>query len=705
MATQPAPTALSLAQYVLKKELHRSGSGAVFEATELATGQHVALKRKDTPELGDRKLIAHEALLLERLSHPNVAVCLGSFVERGSFYMVLEFADSGDLGQLITTRHRARQHLFEPEIWGLFTQVCAGVACIHSQRIIHRDLKPRNVLLYAAPPPRAGRAAAPGLRLVAKIADLGVSRQLGDQTEMATTFYGTPLYISPELCRNQPYDAKTDVWSLGVILYELAALRPPFFGYSIVELAGSITRGAYDPLPASYSPTLHESVRVMLSTSPAQRPSVHEYCRWLQRRLEPAEPRARARREAAADPSVDPDSQREPGGPAPARLPTPPQGGVGAVAPGPGPGPQPEPEPEPELHSVAAAAAEDAHTRARYAGPSHQGHHAWSARQPRQSRDPGYGEAEPNGSGWAVDGRLVHDEGRVGQDCGEKEPDAEAAPEPTDSQPHRYQQPQEPQQSLRDHDDTAGEERHGVATAGLGLGLGPARPRTSGSSGSVMSARDRRLHERQQSYSARHANQIGQVQAASAGERHQTHVLDHAAAGQPQFGVSSQLARLRASMPAGGQHGGGSAADRPAVEGPPQQQQQQQQQPTQQQPTQQQQYSSSGGSSSGTSLVNRGYAAALGFAAPAPASYQQQPASAASLQAPQGMVFASSGYASGQSEIEVAGLPSHRSFAEYDDPSDDGADSAPPSLPPPPPPTPPTRPSTASSLRSPWAQW
>ena len=84
-SSAPSDNPLSLALYVLKKELHRSGSGAVFEATELASGRHVAIKRKDTPELGDRKLIAHEALLLETLSHPNVAVCLGSFVERGSF--------------------------------------------------------------------------------------------------------------------------------------------------------------------------------------------------------------------------------------------------------------------------------------------------------------------------------------------------------------------------------------------------------------------------------------------------------------------------------------------------------------------------------------------------------------------------------------------------------------------------------------------
>ena len=89
-AMQP-PQPLSLALFELAAELHRSGSGAVFEATDVRSGSRVAIKRKDSSELGERKLLEHEAVLLATLSHPNVAVCLGSFVERGRFYMVLEF--------------------------------------------------------------------------------------------------------------------------------------------------------------------------------------------------------------------------------------------------------------------------------------------------------------------------------------------------------------------------------------------------------------------------------------------------------------------------------------------------------------------------------------------------------------------------------------------------------------------------------------
>ena len=91
MTAMQQPQPLSLALFELAAELHRSGSGAVFEATDVRSGGRVAIKRKDSSELGERKLLEHEAVLLATLSHPNVAVCLGSFVERGRFYMVLEF--------------------------------------------------------------------------------------------------------------------------------------------------------------------------------------------------------------------------------------------------------------------------------------------------------------------------------------------------------------------------------------------------------------------------------------------------------------------------------------------------------------------------------------------------------------------------------------------------------------------------------------
>jgi NIMA (never in mitosis gene a)-related kinase len=80
-------------------------------------------------------------------------------------------------------------------------------------------------------------------RAVAKVADLGVSRQVSNATAFLTTFYGTPLYASPELCRGSPYDEKTDLWSLGVVLYEMATLQPPFGAPSLMGLGDVIKAG------------------------------------------------------------------------------------------------------------------------------------------------------------------------------------------------------------------------------------------------------------------------------------------------------------------------------------------------------------------------------------------------------------------------------------------------------------------------------
>jgi NIMA (never in mitosis gene a)-related kinase len=182
-----------LADYELGEEIHRSGSGAVFLAVQKRGGTTVVVKRKDTAELGGKKEIENEAQLLQKLHHPNVAKCLASFSdEYGSFFLVIEHADLGDLGVLLDYRRGSRRFLDEREIWGLFTQICAGVSAIHQQRIIHRDLKPRNILLFAD---EEQGARVGSVRMTAKIADLGVGRQLGDMTLMADTFYGTPLYM------------------------------------------------------------------------------------------------------------------------------------------------------------------------------------------------------------------------------------------------------------------------------------------------------------------------------------------------------------------------------------------------------------------------------------------------------------------------------------------------------------------------------
>ena len=101
---------------------------------------------------------------------------------------------------------------------------------MHETGIVHRDLKPMNIFCSAD-------------FTHFKVGDLGVSRQVSEDTLMLQTFMGTPLYLSPELLENKLYNEKTDIWSLGVILYELCTLTTPFKGKSILSLAQNITKG------------------------------------------------------------------------------------------------------------------------------------------------------------------------------------------------------------------------------------------------------------------------------------------------------------------------------------------------------------------------------------------------------------------------------------------------------------------------------
>jgi len=137
-----------------------------------------------------------------------------------------------------------------------------GLKHMHDRKILHRDLKSANVFLTKT-----------GL---VKLGDFGISRVLSNTLELASTAVGTPYYLSPEICENKKYNHKSDVWSIGVILYELVALRVPFQGNSFAQLVVAIARGAYPPPPKHYSPALSDLIAMMLRHKPSERPSTHE---------------------------------------------------------------------------------------------------------------------------------------------------------------------------------------------------------------------------------------------------------------------------------------------------------------------------------------------------------------------------------------------------------------------------------------------
>lgn len=210
----------------------------------------------------EREAARVESELLRLMSHPNIIGYVAFFMEAFKFYIVMEYADGGDLSELITARREAEETFRESEVMFIHLQLVLALMHVHGHKILHRDLKPLNVFLTC--------------QGVVKLGDFGVSRVLDSTALGAQTTIGTPLYISPEVCNNEAYGTKSDLWSLGVLTYELVALRVPFHGASLPALVMKICSARPEPLPRQYSAHLARVVFDLLEKSPRQRPELRE---------------------------------------------------------------------------------------------------------------------------------------------------------------------------------------------------------------------------------------------------------------------------------------------------------------------------------------------------------------------------------------------------------------------------------------------
>ncbi|CAE8625549.1 unnamed protein product, partial [Polarella glacialis] len=203
-----------------------------------------------------RDTAVREAVALRRVQHPNVVRFRQVFVRSGWLCLVMDFADGGDLCAAVKERARAGVPFEESAVLECFSQVADAVHYVHTQKMVHRDIKSRNIFLC-----RTGRAL---------LGDFGLVRLLESTCELAHTRVGTPYYLSPEIIRKQAYNYKTDIWSLGVLLYEMAALKRPFIG-TLETLPKMILKGQYEPLGSQYSKALHDLVAQMLLVDPGPR--------------------------------------------------------------------------------------------------------------------------------------------------------------------------------------------------------------------------------------------------------------------------------------------------------------------------------------------------------------------------------------------------------------------------------------------------
>ncbi|KAM4619788.1 serine/threonine-protein kinase 36 [Polymixia lowei] len=235
-------------------ELAGEGSfGRVYKGRKKFSAQVVALKF--IPKVGrsekELRSLKREIDIMRGLQHPNIVQMFDSFETETEVVVVTEYAE-GELFQILEDDG----NLPENQVRGIACQLVSALYYLHSHRILHRDMKPQNILL--------------GKSGVVKLCDFGFARAMSVSTLVLTSIKGTPLYMSPELVEEKPYDHTADLWSLGCILYELHTGAPPFYTNSIFQLVKLIVR---DPVkwPDTMSQTCMSFLKGLLTKDPQKR--------------------------------------------------------------------------------------------------------------------------------------------------------------------------------------------------------------------------------------------------------------------------------------------------------------------------------------------------------------------------------------------------------------------------------------------------
>ena len=255
---------MPIEDFKIGKVLGKGAFSSVLLVKRIQDNKTYAMKRVKIGQLSykDKQNALNEIRILASLSHPNIIGYKEAFFDdiTQTLNIVMEFADDGDIQSKIKNNQKKKLYFTEDTIWNLLIQILEGLNYLHENKIMHRDLKSANIFLN-----KEG---------IVKIGDLNVSKVT--QFGFASTHTGTPYYASPEVWKDHPYDYKCDIWSVGVILYELCTLKVPFRGTNLKTLVKNINSGKYEPIPRNYSKELSLILSMMLVVNPNKRKSAKE---------------------------------------------------------------------------------------------------------------------------------------------------------------------------------------------------------------------------------------------------------------------------------------------------------------------------------------------------------------------------------------------------------------------------------------------
>ena len=247
----------TVGRYEITGELGRGAMGVVYKALDPTIGRTVALKtmRLDVHGLDAQEMVRrfqNEARAAGVLNHPNIVTIYDAGEQDGIFYIAMEFIEGTTLHELLAEK----RVLPIEEVVQIARQICRGLDYAHSNGIVHRDVKPANIMITA--------------NGTVKIMDFGIAKSGGQVTNTGQVL-GTPNYMAPEQVKGRPLDGRSDLFSLGVILYEMLTGEKPFVGQNVTTIIYKIVNET--PItPRDLDVTVHPGLSAIVTRALAKAP-------------------------------------------------------------------------------------------------------------------------------------------------------------------------------------------------------------------------------------------------------------------------------------------------------------------------------------------------------------------------------------------------------------------------------------------------
>ena len=268
-------TMVRAGRYEITGELGRGAMGVVYRAVDPVIGRNVAVKTIRLSEEGTGltrqellKRFQTEARAAGLLTHPNIVVVYDAGEENGLFFITMELVEGQSVQSLLDSGHAFPV----PRLLRILEQTCSALQFAHERSVVHRDIKPANLMLTADD--------------TVKVTDFGTAKILQFGTAQQTTHVmGTPSYMSPEQVKGRPVDGRSDIFSLGVMFYEMLTGEKPFPGQSVTTVIYKIVNE--DPIPPrQLNPSIHPGLNDIVLRALAKEPEYrYQTCRELQEDL------------------------------------------------------------------------------------------------------------------------------------------------------------------------------------------------------------------------------------------------------------------------------------------------------------------------------------------------------------------------------------------------------------------------------------